>query len=41
MKFSSIPEKKIQESIKIINDHYLVYEDYGATKKAKRPSTSI
>ena len=29
----SIPEKKIQESIKIINDHYLVYEDYGATKK--------
>ena len=29
----SIPEKKIQESIKIINDHYLVYEDYKATKK--------
>ena len=29
----SIPEKKIQESIKIINDHYLVYEDYRATKK--------
>ena len=29
----SIPEKKIQESIKIINDHYLVYEDYVATKK--------
>jgi rod shape-determining protein MreC len=29
----SIPEKKIQESIKIINDHYLVYEDYIATKK--------
>ena len=29
----SLPEKKIQESIKIINDHYLVYEDYRATKK--------
>ena len=29
----SIPEKKIQESIKIINDHYLVYEDYRVTKK--------
>ena len=29
----SIPEKKIQESIKIINDHYLVYEDYRDTKK--------
>ena len=29
----SIPEKKIQESIKIIIDHYLVYEDYTATKK--------
>ena len=29
----SIPEKKIQESIKIINEHYLVYEDYRATKK--------
>ena len=29
----SIPEKKIQESIKIINDHYLVYEDYRAIKK--------
>ena len=29
----SIPEKKIQESIKIINDHYLVYEDYIDTKK--------
>ena len=29
----SIPEKKIQESIKIINDHYLVYEDYKAIKK--------
>ena len=29
----SIPEKKIQESIKIINDHYLVYKDYKDTKK--------
>ena len=29
----SIPEKKIQESIKIINDHYSVYEDYIVTKK--------
>ena len=29
----SIPEKKIKESIKIINDHYLVYEDYRVTKK--------
>ena len=29
----SMPEKKIQESIKIINDHYLVYEDYRVTKK--------
>ena len=29
----SIPEKKIQESIKIINDHYLVYEDYRDIKK--------
>ena len=28
----SIPEKKIQESIKIINDHYLVYEDYRDIK---------
>ena len=29
----SIPQKKIQETIKIINDHYLVYEDYRVTKK--------
>ena len=28
----SIPQKKINESIKIINDHYLVYEDYKDTK---------
>ena len=30
----SIPQKKINESIKIINDHYLVYEDYRVTKKS-------
>ena len=29
----SIPQKKINESIKIINDHYLVYEDYRDIKK--------
>ena len=28
----SIPQKKINESIKIINDHYLVYEDYRDIK---------
>ena len=28
----SIPEKKIQESIQVINDHYLVYEDYDNIK---------
>ena len=28
----SIPQKKIHQSIKIINDHYLVYEDYRDIK---------
>ncbi len=28
----SIPEKKIQESIQVINNHYLVYEDYNNIK---------